>query len=233
MARRIDKNKAIKMRESGMSYSQIKSELGVSKSTLSLWLRDLPLSDARLRELRDFNQVRIEKTRLKKQQKQSMRLDSVANKASVDIGTISNRELLIAGFFLYWAEGSKSMNASIALTNTNPQMILFFIEWMRIMGVSKGLLRVSLQLYSDMDPEKQLSYWSKKLRIDRSQFYNPRIKKSAHASITYTNGFGQGTCTVTFGSKKMKDLVMMGIKRLEDMMFENEFQLVFPKMCAY
>ena len=85
MARRIDKNKAIKMRESGMSYSQIKAELGVSKSTLSLWLRDLPLSDTRLRELRDFNQVRIEKTRLKKQQKRSMRLDSVANKASVDI----------------------------------------------------------------------------------------------------------------------------------------------------
>ena len=72
MAWRIDKNKAIKMRESGMSYSQIKAELGVSKSTLSLWLRDLPLSDTRLRELRDFNQVRIEKTRLKKQQKRSM-----------------------------------------------------------------------------------------------------------------------------------------------------------------
>lgn len=52
MARRIDKNKAIKMRESGMSYSQIKAELGVSKSTLSLWLRDLPLSDERIRELR-------------------------------------------------------------------------------------------------------------------------------------------------------------------------------------
>lgn len=221
------------MRARQMSYSQIKDATGVSKSTLSGWLKDKPLSRERINELRANSERRIERCRNTKNktadEKRQRAYDEIADR----LGALSQRDVFVAGLFLYWAEGSKSMNASIALTNTNPQMILFFIEWMRIMGVSKGLLRVSLQLYSDMDPEKQLSYWSKKLRIDRSQFYNPRIKKSAHASITYTNGFGQGTCTVTFGSKKMKDLVMTGIKRLEDMMFENEFQLVFPKMCAY
>ena len=55
--------KAIKLRKEGRSYSQIKKELRVSKSSLSLWLRQYPLSEKRLRELRDFNEQRIERFR--------------------------------------------------------------------------------------------------------------------------------------------------------------------------
>ena len=52
---------AEKMRLEGHSYSSIQKKIGVSKSTLSSWLREIPLSDTRLRELRDFNPVRIER----------------------------------------------------------------------------------------------------------------------------------------------------------------------------
>ncbi|HMO78169.1 MAG TPA: helix-turn-helix domain-containing protein [Candidatus Paceibacterota bacterium] len=40
---------AEKMRHEGQSYSVIQKQLGVSKSTLSNWLREIPLSDTRLR----------------------------------------------------------------------------------------------------------------------------------------------------------------------------------------
>jgi len=43
MARFQDKEKALALRKQEMSYSQIKSILGISKSTLSSWLRDYPL----------------------------------------------------------------------------------------------------------------------------------------------------------------------------------------------
>ena len=39
MARKKDKQKALTMRKKGMSYSQIKEKLGISKSTLSGWLQ--------------------------------------------------------------------------------------------------------------------------------------------------------------------------------------------------
>ena len=74
MALRELKEKALKMRKQGMSYSQIRAEVKVSKSTLSLWLRDLPLSNARIRELRDFSAVRIEKCRNTKAEKKQSRL---------------------------------------------------------------------------------------------------------------------------------------------------------------
>ena len=211
MAWRIDKNKAIKMRESGMSYSQIKAELGVSKSTLSLWLRDLPLSDTRLRELRDFNQVRIEKTRLKKQQKRSMRLDSVANKASVDIGRISNRELLIAGFFLYWAEGGKTKNYTTTLSNTDPMMIRAFIKWLALIGGSKEKVYVRLHLYSDMTEKKEIEYWSREIDLPQKQFRKSYIKTSKLSDLTYVTK-GHGTCNVIFPGRDVTEYVLQGLK---------------------
>ena len=63
MARKEDKQKAITMRKKGMSYSQIKEKLNVSKSTLSGWLYNMPLSEKRIRELQADSPVRIEKYR--------------------------------------------------------------------------------------------------------------------------------------------------------------------------
>ena len=77
MARIKDKSKAIELRKKGMSYSQIKAELGISKSTLSGWLSDMPLSEKRIKELRDFSPMRIERCRNTKMKKRQDRLDFV------------------------------------------------------------------------------------------------------------------------------------------------------------
>ena len=69
MARFRDHAKALILRKQGKSYSQIKTILKVSKSTLSLWLRDYPLSRQRIRELRDWSEQRIEKCRETKRKK--------------------------------------------------------------------------------------------------------------------------------------------------------------------
>jgi transcriptional regulator with XRE-family HTH domain len=42
---------AVAMREEGRSYREIRDVVGVSKSTLSLWLRDVPLSEEQQRAL--------------------------------------------------------------------------------------------------------------------------------------------------------------------------------------
>jgi len=102
MARKEDKQKAIIMRKKGMSYSQIKEKLGVSKSTLSGWLYNMPLSEKRIRELRADSPVRIERYRNTMRVKKENRLKEVYKKVSKDIGNFSKRDLFLAGLFLYW-----------------------------------------------------------------------------------------------------------------------------------
>ena len=74
MARFKDHERAIILRKRGMRYSQIKKILKVSKSTLSTWLKDHPLSEERIRQLRDWSEQRIEKCRETKRKKKEKRL---------------------------------------------------------------------------------------------------------------------------------------------------------------
>src|SRR3989344_2007289 len=101
MARKEDKQKALAMRKEGMSYSQIKEKLGTSKSTLSGWLYNMPLSKKRIRELQADNPIRIEKYRNTMKAKKDARLKEVYRKVSKDIGILSKRDLFLTGLFLY------------------------------------------------------------------------------------------------------------------------------------
>ncbi|MFA5791763.1 MAG: helix-turn-helix domain-containing protein [Candidatus Paceibacterota bacterium] len=212
MARKKDKQKAIAMRKEGMSYSQIKEKLRVSKSTLSGWLYNMPLSEKRIRELRADSPVRIERYRNTMRVKKEARLKEVYRKISKDIGGFSKRDLFIAGLFLYWGEGTKAQNSSVILTNTNPAMLKFFIQWLGLFGIKRKNLKVKLHLYSDMNIKQSLDFWSKELRIPISQFRKPYVKKTQLKSITYKNGFGKGTCCVMFDNRDLWEYIIMGMK---------------------
>ena len=209
------------MRKKGMSYSQIKEKLGISKSTLSGWLYNMPLSAKRIRELQADSPIRIEKyrntMRAKREAKNRIAYQNIAKR----IGSISNREFLIAGLFLYWAEGSKTKVLSIGLTNTNPKMLIIFIRWLKFFNVPHHKLKVHLHLYSDMNIKKQINFWSKTLKIPLSQFRKPYIKKTILSSITYTNGFGQGTCSVIVENGFIADQVIMGIQYIQDILLSK------------
>ncbi len=212
MARKIDKQKATAMRRKGMSYSQIKEKIKVSKSTLSGWLSDMPLSEKRIRELRADSPIRIERYRNTMRAKKEVRLNEVYKKVSHDIGGLSKRDLFLAGLFLYWGEGTKAQNSLVAITNTNPSLIKFFIKWLKLFGVENKDLKVKLHLYSDMNIKESLDFWSKELKIPLGQFYKPYIKKTDSKLITYKNGFGKGTCSVILGSRDLWEYIMMSIK---------------------
>ena len=89
MSKKLEKEKAIKLRLEGKSYSQIRNEVKVSKSTLSKWLHFFPLSNEKIRELRDNSQIRIEKCRNTKENNKRKKLENVYNEVGRDIGRLS------------------------------------------------------------------------------------------------------------------------------------------------
>ena len=216
MARKLEKQKALDLRKKGYSYSQIKEKLGISKSTLSGWLMDHPLSEKRIRELRGNNSQRIERYRNTMHKKKEERLLGVYTKVSKDIGIFSKRDLFIAGLFLYWGEGTKMKNASVEFTNTNPAMIKFFIQWLEIFDIKKDQLKIKLHLYSDMNIDKGINFWVKELKIPKKQFTKPYIKKTLLESITYKTGFGKGTCCVMFNNRDLIEYILAGLKYISE-----------------
>ena len=215
MARRKDKEKALTLRKKGFSYSQIKQELGISKSTLSSWLHDIPLSQSRLNELQR-NEVVIEKIRATKKKKRDARLNRVLSVVTGDIETISDREFFIAGFFLYWAEGGKTQKYSISLSNTDPAMIRAFIKWLRVLDIPNEKIQAKLHLYSDMCIDTEIRYWIKETSIPKKNFMKSYIKKSKISDLTYIHR-GHGTCNIYVGGRDISEYVLQGLSRIESM----------------
>ncbi|PJC65285.1 MAG: hypothetical protein CO020_01420, partial [Candidatus Colwellbacteria bacterium CG_4_9_14_0_2_um_filter_50_12] len=191
MARLKDRQKAIALRLEGKSYSEIKNIIGVTKGTLSYWLKDYPLSEERIRELRDLNPRRIERYRETRRRNKEKILNRTYRNEKRLIFPLSKRDLFIAGLFLYWGEGGKTKEAELILSNTNPAMIKFFVSWSeKCLGVDREKLKIKLHLYKDMDIKKEFDFWSRELKINKSQFVKPYIKNSNKSNITYKNGFG-------------------------------------------
>ena len=217
MSKNEEKRLALELRASGQSYTQIKQVLGVSKSTLSLWLRGIPLSKDRIRLLRDRSEIRIEKYRQTMLLKRARRF---ADSCAIERKTLlplSERELYIAGLCLYWGEGLKDLRYSIALYNTNPQMIKFALFWyLNCLKVPPNKIKIKLHLYDDMNIEKEQKFWSKELGLPLGQFRKPYIKKASVAALNRKGAFGHGTCSLVLNDVLLKERIMAGIKAVAD-----------------
>lgn len=216
MARRKDREKARSLRARGKSYSEIKEVLGISKSTLSGWLGDMPLTPEQTRLLRDLNPRRIENFRATMRKKREMRLQNAYVQARKDIGKLSKRELLIAGLFLYWGEGLKAQRGTVGISNTDPVVILAFLDWLKTMKISKNKLRVRLHLYKDMNVGQETRYWSKCLAIPVGQFRKPYVKASFLSGLTYKTGYGHGTCNLLFVNMPMWEYITMALRYIRE-----------------
>lgn len=209
----LDKGKAVVLRKQGMSYSQIKKQIKVSKGTLSYWLKEYPLSKKRISELRDKNESRIEKFRETMKIKKDKRLEEVYQNQKEIILPLTKKELLIAGLFLYWGEGSKFKIGTLSIANTDPSVIIFFIFWLKeCFEVPKDKIKIDLQLYKDMDIKEEIRYWSTIINIPIQQFTKPYIKKTSSLDIKHKGSFGHGTCNARIGDIKIVEKVLMSIE---------------------
>jgi hypothetical protein len=216
MANRLinTKTEVIKLRLQGASYSQIKKQLGVSKSTLSGWLKKYPLSPERIRELRDFSEQRIENYRNTMREKREMRQKLVYQQERGYLLPFTDKELYLAGLFLYWGEGNKTTPFSTILSNSNPSMIKFFVFWLtKRLKIPLNKIHIKIHLYQDMNERDEIKFWSKLTRVPRKQFNKSYIKQTTLAGLTY-NGFKHGTCNIMVHDRDIAEKVMMGIKAI-------------------
>ncbi len=134
---------------------------------------------------------------------------------------LTKREEFFTGLGLYWGEGNKSCRNTLSINNTDPSMIKFALHWItRCLEVPKDKVRVQVHLYSDMDVEKELNFWSREINIPRNQFAKPYIKSSHKADIDQ-KGFGHGTCGLLVYNTILKENTLSAMKVLSKVYSEE------------
>ncbi len=183
MAKSAIRIQARELRSKGESIKTIARDLNVSSSTASLWCRDIiltPLQIAKLeKNFKDPLYGRRLSYSLKQQAARKVETEKIISEARANIGKLTDKELMIAGTALYWAEGFKK-DKMVGFANTDPQMILFIIVWLqRSLQISKDLLRLRVGINeSHKNRTKEImEYWSKITNIPLEYFLNPYYQK--------------------------------------------------------
>ncbi len=182
----LEKEKAIALRHKGLSYKDILGKLTVSKSSLSLWLKDLPLTEDEKRYLKSRQDANISRGRIRAassfRQNRLEREKVILSEAREEFTKYTHNPLFHVGIALYWAEGSKRTN-SFAFTNSDEDMICTMLEWIHsFFGLKKEDIGVRLYSHKPFAAERQEEYWAKKTGIPLSNFRKTVYKKSESLS---------------------------------------------------
>lgn len=194
-AKITERDLAILLRKQGLSYREILSEITVAKSTLSLWLRKVGLSKMQAQRLTNKKRAALIKGATRKREIRIARTKKIQTDASKEIGVITERDLLMLGIALYWAEGSKQkehlVSQRIAFANSDPKMINLFIYWLRqSLRVEKERISLSLYIHSNhkhrLDIVKQ--YWSDETGYPVESFAKVYFKRHNRRTLRKNTG---------------------------------------------
>jgi hypothetical protein len=170
------RERARELRTQGLSYNEIVAELGVAKSSVSLWVRDIPCperfayvhSERRLEGLRKFNEARV------------AGYAAETEAAAAEIGELSDREIRIAGAIAYWCEGTKSKPYRranrVVFVNSDPGLIRFFLRFLKAADVDQDDLILRVFIHENADLEAAQRFWADVTGVGPSQFRRPTLK---------------------------------------------------------
>jgi transposase len=181
------------LRTQGLSYNEIAARLDVAKSSVSLWVRDLPRPER-------FNYVANPRRyeglrRYMASQRQARAVQRVkeTEAAAAEIGDLSDREVVIAGAIAYWCEGAKNKPNRkadrVMFINSDPGLIRFFLRFLDVAGVNRGDLILRTYIHENASVEAAERFWLEVTGVQPSQFRSPVLKH--HNPKTHRTNVGE------------------------------------------
>ncbi|MFC9911844.1 helix-turn-helix domain-containing protein [Streptomyces sp. NPDC127197] len=190
--------KARELRLQGWTYDQIEAELGCSRSSVSLWVRDLPKPEPRYTPEEQRALMREGLARRRAAEDEERKKTKFA--AHQEIGELTDRELFMAGVALYWAEGSKSKpydrRERAIFVNSDPGVIQVYLAWLDLLDVERERLHFRVLIHESADVDEAHRYWAEIADVDVSVFAKPTLKKHNPKTVRKNTGDDYHGCLV-------------------------------------
>jgi hypothetical protein len=172
---------AVALRLQGWSYSQILEVVDASPGSLSLWLRDVPLTDEQRAALAKRNGEGVRRAAVVNRSRRVERQRAIEDGAAAEIGPISARELFLVGVGLYRAEGCKakpwSVSTGVTLTNSDPTVVQLFLAWLRLLGIGDDEFSVRVAIHESADVAGATAFWAAATGVCTDRFLRPTLKR--------------------------------------------------------
>jgi hypothetical protein len=200
------------MRAEGKSLNQIATALGAAKSTISLWVRDVGLSEDQIADLRSRGSRLGGQNRgaqVNRERARAQRL--VWQKEGRERAAHHSTRLHFIGCLLYWAEGAKT-HRMVHFVNSDQDMLLVFMRFLREeMQVADEKIKIHVQCHTSDSAEIQRieRYWLDLFALPDSALKKTRIRPS---SLATHNHHVNGICTIRVQSTALTQRIMGAVQ---------------------
>ncbi len=131
--------------------------------------------------------------------------------------TLRQMFLFGLGLGLFWGEGTKRNLHAVRLSNSDPELVKKFIDFLvNIYNIDKNKLRFQLLSYDDLNLNKLMTFWTKYLSVKSIQFFKSTILKK-RGKGTYLKKMKRGVIIVSFGNIKLRNLICSQIANIENL----------------
>ena len=186
-----ERDMARKLRRQGLSVREIEGHVGVARSTVSLWVRDVELTVEQREDLRTRPRPSNAATFRRRRQLSQDHGREVARRGE---------PLHAMGCMLFWAEGSRRVNA-VHLTNSDPALLRLFARFLRhYFAVVDEKFRLWCNLFSDHAEEQWLieQFWLDTLALPRGCLIKSTVNVySSYSKRMRQNKLPYGTCRLS------------------------------------
>ncbi len=196
------REQARELRRQGMSVRDITKITGASKSSVSLWVRDIGLTEEQKQRLKDNQRYWAAQSAGAQVNRDRARARRLAYQEEGRARARENRPLHLIGCMLFWAEGAKDRNR-VYFVNSDPNMMKLFMRFLREeMGVDDASISMYVHSHaSDPDERKRIAeYWLELLNLPMSSLRKIFVKKGSN---TRHNVLRNGVCSIRVHSSQI------------------------------
>jgi hypothetical protein len=200
-----ERAEARRLRRLGWSVREIERHLKVSRSSASLWVRDIRLTDEQIAELHSRSATSpgqlagaAANAALGRARRAGYQLEGRARVPAGD-------RLHLAGCMLFWAEADKHRNG-VRLANSDPALLRLFVRFLReCYDAPVERLAVSCNLFADhLERQWEIEdFWLRTLGLPRSCLRKSIVNVySKYSQKKRRNKLPYGTCKVAFSDTR-------------------------------
>jgi hypothetical protein len=190
----IEQKEAVRLRRKGVSMGEIAATLGVAKSSVSLWVRDVPLTIHQRTKLNKNGHSidAIEKRRSSRMDKTQLQRNVWREQAILEAPFLAKNIDWCVGVALYWGEGGKTQQTA-RISNSDPAVIKTMMYFFRqTCHVPEEKFRGHVHTFAHNNVKKAEEYWSTISSISTKQLFKTYVKQSS-ASLDKRHTLPYGT----------------------------------------
>jgi hypothetical protein len=187
----------------------------VSRSSVSLWVRDVQLGEAEQARLLERTRLgplvagarKAARARAERQRYQERGRHLVHERDAS----------YAAGCALYWAEGAKRRN-NLKLTNSDPELVAYFLAFLRRhFEVPNDRVRLHCNLFADhLEHQRAIEdHWLERLGLTRASLQKSTVNVySKYSQKKRVNKLPYGTCALVVHSTEIVQTIYGSIQEL-------------------